>query len=160
MIFGYRFKAVMIPGFMAAGVLHSGYAMASAVMMGESASSGYEAGGYSVVTGFSDSGVDQSSDSAWMALVSVTPGQSSGDAASNKYSGNGSDKFVVRDSGKAGDQHGSYSIEDESDDNGKSGQVIENVPAVPLPATAWLMLSGISGLLVAFRKRVSAADTI
>ena len=148
----------MISGCLAAGVLHSGYAAASAVMMGGSGSSGHGESDFSTAPGFADSVMDQASDTVRMALLSVTSGQSSGDSASNNYSGDVSEKFVVRDSGKAGDQHSPYEIEDGDDDNGKSGQVIQSLPAVPLPATAWLMLSGMGGLLVAFRKRVSTVS--
>ena len=158
MIPGCRFKEMMMTGFLAAGVLHSGSAAASSVMMGESGSSGHGESDYSTAPGFTDSGQDQTSDSVRMALLSVTSGQSSGDSASNIYSGDVSEKFVVRDSGKGGDQHSPYEIEGGDDDNGKSGQVIQSLPAVPLPATAWLMLSGMGGLLVAFRKRVSTAS--
>jgi len=147
----------MISGCLAAGVLHSGYAAASAVMMGESGSSGHGESDYSTALGFADSGQDQTSDSVRMALLSVTAGQSSGDSASNNYSGDVSEKSVVRDSGKAGDQHSPYEIEDGDDDNGKSGQVIQSLPAVPLPATAWLMLSGMGGLLGVLRRKDLAA---
>ena len=148
----------MISGCLAAGVLHSGYAAASSVMMNESGSSGHGENDYSTAPAFADPGINTSFESVRMALLSVTSGQSSGDSASNNYSGDVSEKFVFRDSGNAVDQHSPYQIEDGDEDNGKSGQVIQSLPAVPLPATAWLMLSGMGGLLVAFRKRGSAAS--
>ncbi len=158
MISGCRFRELMISGCLAAGVLHSGYAVASSVMMNESGSSGHGESDYTTAPSFADYVMDQVSDSGRMALLSVTSGQSSGDSPLNNYSGDVSEKFVVRDSGKAGDQQSPYEIEDGDDDNGKSGQVIQSLPAVPLPATAWLMLSGMGGLLVVYRKRVSAVS--
>lgn len=156
MISGCRFRELMISGCLAAGVLHSGSAAASSVMMNESGSSGHGENDYSTAPAFADSGLDQASDSVRMALLSVTSGKSGG-VESNNYLADVSEKSVVRDSGKAGDQHSPYEIEDGDDDNGKSGQVIQSLPAVPLPATAWLMLSGMGGLLGVLRRKDLAA---
>ena len=148
---------MMITGFLAAGVLHSGSAAASSVMMGESGSSGHGENDYSTAPAFADPGMNTSFESVRIALLSVTSGKSGG-VESNNYLADVSERFVVRASGKAGDQRSPYQIEDGDDDNGKSRQVVQSLPPVPLPATAWLMLSGMGGLLVAFRKRVSTAS--
>lgn len=142
-------------GLLGAGVLYSGYVSASVVVLGASASSVNAEDGASFAAGFADSGMDSSPDTVRMALLSVMSGQSYGAAASKAPSGEASEKFNVRDGGAAGNQHGPYSIEESEDGTGGGSQVIESVPAVPLPASAWLMLSGMAGLMVTFRRRVS-----
>ena len=160
MIFDYRFKAVLISGLLAAGVLSSGYARASVVMLGETVSAGYVEDGSSGSTGLADSGLVPSSDSVRIALLSVMSDQSTGYAGSKNFPVAGADKFNVRNGEESGNQHGPYSIEEGEDGTGGGSQLIESVPAVPLPAGVWLMLSGMAGLMLTMRRKVAASHSV